>query len=273
MKALEADADAPNVVLATGRYVGEGFDCPRLDTLFVTMPVSWRGTVAQYVGRLHRLHDSKQVVQVFDYADLNAPMLARMFDKRCDGYEAVGYSILLPASALPGWPQNVPLPVDPVWKKDYAASVRRLILDGVDERLAGLFVHAATPPNGANRARSASEAFFYKRLETLPETRGRFQLNAELPIPFNQRGGMEVDFLCEEAKVVIELDGPQHLQDETAWRNDRRKDRLLQIHGYLIIRFLTTDIAKELNAVLDSGLSILDHCDRNRGEDRRKQRQ
>jgi superfamily II DNA or RNA helicase len=273
MKALEADADAPNVVLATGRYVGEGFDCPRLDTLFVTMPVSWRGTVAQYVGRLHRLHDSKQVVQVFDYADLNAPMLARMFDKRCAGYEAVGYSILLPASALPGWPQNVPLPVDPVWKKDYAASVRRLILDGVDERLAGLFVHAATPPNGANRARSASEAFFYKRLETLPETRGRFQLNAELPIPFNQRGGMEVDFLCEEAKVVIELDGPQHLQDETAWRNDRRKDRLLQIHGYLIIRFLTTDIAKELNAVLDSGLSILDHCDRNRGEDRRKQRQ
>jgi very-short-patch-repair endonuclease len=84
---------------------------------------------------------------------------------------------------------------------------------------------------------------------------------------------MEVDFLCEEAKVVIELDGPQHLQDETAWRNDRRKDRLLQIHGYLIIRSPTTDIAKELNAVLDSGLSILDHCDRNRGEDRRKQRQ
>ena len=108
----EIDTGA-KVVLATGRYVGEGFDCPALDTLFVTMPVSWRGTIAQYVGRLHRLHEGKQEVQVYDYADLDVAMLQRMFDKRCAGYEAVGYSILLPASALPGWPQQVPLPVDP----------------------------------------------------------------------------------------------------------------------------------------------------------------
>ena len=92
------------VLLATGRFIGEGFDNARLDTLFLTMPVSWRGTIAQYVGRLHRLHEHKQDVRVYDYADLDVPMLARMFDKRCRGYEAVGYSISLPASAAPGWP-------------------------------------------------------------------------------------------------------------------------------------------------------------------------
>ena len=92
------------VILATGKYVGEGFDDPRLDTLFLTLPVSWRGTIAQYAGRLHRLYDGKREVRVYDYADLNVPMLARMFDRRCRGYEAIGYTILLPASAIPGWP-------------------------------------------------------------------------------------------------------------------------------------------------------------------------
>src|SRR5207247_3728329 len=80
-------------LLATGRYIGEGFDDARLDTLCLTLPVSWHGTIAQYVGRLHRLHHNKREVRVFDYADLNAPMLARMFDRRCRGYEAVGYRI------------------------------------------------------------------------------------------------------------------------------------------------------------------------------------
>ena len=100
-------AIAPNegrVLLATGKYVGEGFDDPRLDTLFLTLPVSWRGTIAQYVGRLHRLYDGKREVRVYDYADLNVPMLARMFDRRCRGYQAVGYTIVVPASAISGWP-------------------------------------------------------------------------------------------------------------------------------------------------------------------------
>ena len=90
-------------------------------------------------------------MRVYDYADLNVPMLARMFDRRCRGYEAVGYTILLPASAVPGWPADVPLPVDPQWKSDYAASVRRLVRDGVDTPLANLFVHAAR--DGAARCR------------------------------------------------------------------------------------------------------------------------
>src|SRR5437899_7634618 len=123
---------------------------------------------------MYRHHDVKLEVLIYDYADLDVPMLARMFDRRCAGYEAIGYTILLPASAVPGWPAEVPLPIDPVWKRDYAASIRRLVRDGVDAPLANLFVHAARSPapnaEGADRARSASEAFLYRRLETLPAT-------------------------------------------------------------------------------------------------------
>ena len=249
------------VLIATGQFVGEGFDDPQLDSLFLTMPVSWRGTIAQYVGRLHRLHEGKNEVRVYDYADLNVPMLSRMFDRRCEGYEAAGYSLFLPASAVPGWPPEAPLPVDPKWKRDYAGSVRRLIRDGVDNELADLFVRAAIDPapgtDGVARARSASEAFLFKRLESLPVTRSLFRLNAPLSIAFDQHGTMEADFLCEAAKLVIELDGPQHLADEDAWRRDRRKDALLQLHGYFVLRFLATDAGKSLDAVLDSILSAL----------------
>ena len=255
-------ADRANLVLlATGKFVGEGFDDPVLDTLFLAMPVSWRGTIAQYVGRLHRLHEGKTEVRVYDYADLNVPMLSRMFDRRCAGYEAVGYSLLLPASAIPGWPPGVPLPIDPEWKRDYAASVRRLIRDGVDNELADLFVRAAAaPPPGAEgiaRARSASEAFLYRRLESLPPTHGKFLLNAWLPIPFDQQGSLEADFLCADARLVVEIDGPQHLADEEAWRRDRRKDAILQKHGFFILRFLATDVGKKLDTVLDEILSTL----------------
>jgi superfamily II DNA or RNA helicase len=81
------------VILATGSYIGEGFDDPRLDTLFLTMPISWRGTLQQYVGRLHRIHDGKKVVRVYDYVDSDVPMLARMFERRLNGYRAIGYEL------------------------------------------------------------------------------------------------------------------------------------------------------------------------------------
>jgi len=243
------------VILATGKYVGEGFDDPRLDTLFLTLPVSWRGTIAQYAGRLHRLYDGKREVRVYDYADLNVRMLARMFDRRCRAYEAIGYTILLPASAVPGWPADVVLPSDPVWKRDYAGSVRGLVLDGVDTPLASLFVNAArTVPSdaeGADRARSATEAFLYRRLETLPETKGRFGVNVALPIAFDGLGSLEVDLLCADARVAVELDGAQHLADPVAYRRDRRKDQLLQENGYLVLRFLAEDVGRELDLVLD----------------------
>ena len=255
-KLAALDEDEPRVLLATGRYIGEGFDDAKLDTLFLTLPVSWRGTIAQYAGRLHRLHDRKREVRIYDYADLNVPMLSRMFDRRCRGYEAIGYSILLPASAVPGWPGDVPLPVDPQWKQNYAASVLRLVRDGVDTPLAHLFVQAAGPDSpettGIARARSATEAFIYRRLETLEETSGEFQLNVALPIPFDGLGKMEVDLLCADAKLAIELDGDQHLDDVQAYRRDRRKDALLQENGYFILRFLARDVSQNLDNVLDT---------------------
>ncbi len=253
--------EEPCVLLATGQFVGEGFDHPRLDTLFLTLPVSWRGTIAQYVGRLHRLHASKREVRVYDYADLNVPMLARMFDRRCQGYEAAGYVIQLPGSAVPGWPAEVPLPIDPEWKRNYATSVQRLVCDGVDVPLANLFVHAATrfspTAEGVARARSATEAFLYRRLETLRGTAGRFRLNAKLPISFDETGEMEVDLLDPKARLVIELDGPQHLADADAYRRDRRKDALLQEHGYLVLRFLAEDVGERLNYILDTLARVL----------------
>ena len=249
------------VLLSTGKYIGEGFDDSRLDTLFLALPVSWRGTIAQYVGRLHRLHEGKCEVRVYDYADLNVPMLAKMFDRRCEGYEAVGYTIQVPGSAVAGWPAEVPLPVDPEWKRDYAASVRRLLRDGVDTPLANLFVYAArrlsADADGAGRARSASEAFLYRRLETLSETAGRFRLNARLPIPFDAEGEMEVDLYCAEAQVAVEVDGPQHLADLEAYRRDRRKDAMLQENGFFVLRFLAEDLGKHLDNVLDTILRAI----------------
>jgi len=191
-----------------------------------------------------------------------------MFDRRCRGYEAVGYAILLPASALPGWPSEVPLPVDPLWKNDYAASVRRLVRDGLDLPLAKLFVDAAQPmpadAEGAARARSASEAFLYRRLETLPEAAGLFRLNARLPIPFDGWGEMEVDLLWAEGRVAIEIDGSQHLDNVEAYRRDRRKDVLLQENGYFVLRFLADDLGKCLDAVLDAILRTLSQRRRSR---------
>jgi superfamily II DNA or RNA helicase/very-short-patch-repair endonuclease len=255
--------DEPRVILATGKYVGEGFDDSRLDTLFLTLPVSWRGTIAQYAGRLHRLHDGKREVRVYDYADLNVSMLARMFDRRCRGYEDIGYTVLLPASAIPGWPADVVLPSDPVWKRDYSGSVRRLVRDGVDSPLASLFVHAARPvppdAEGAQRARSASEAFLFRRLETLLATKERFAINTKLPIPFDGAGSLEVDLLCADARVAVELDGAQHLADRVAYRRDRRKDQLLQESGYLVLRFLAEDLGRDLDTVLDAILRALSH--------------
>ena len=83
--------DEERLVFATGRYIGEGFDDVRLDTLFLTLPVSWKGTLVQYAGRLHRQRPEKKEVQIYDYVDRNIPMLARMFEKRMKGYRALGY--------------------------------------------------------------------------------------------------------------------------------------------------------------------------------------
>jgi superfamily II DNA or RNA helicase len=91
--ALSVDDNEERLILATGRYIGEGFDDARLDTLFLTMPIAWKGTLAQYVGRLHRQHDGKTDVLVVDYVDSAVPVLSRMAAKRRTGYRALGYAM------------------------------------------------------------------------------------------------------------------------------------------------------------------------------------
>lgn len=81
------------VILATGKYVGEGFDFPRLDTLFLALPISWEGKVAQYAGRLHRDYPGKKDVRIYDYADIHVTLLERMYQKRLKGYASIGYKI------------------------------------------------------------------------------------------------------------------------------------------------------------------------------------
>ena len=85
--------DAPRVILATGKLVGEGFDHPALDTLVLAMPVSWKGTLQQYAGRLHREHASKVDVRIIDFVDAGHPALLRMWGKRQAGYKAMGYRL------------------------------------------------------------------------------------------------------------------------------------------------------------------------------------
>jgi len=131
----------------------------------------------------------------------------------------------------------------------------------VDTPLANLFVHAArrlsSEAEGVERARSASEAFLYRRLETLPETTGRFRLNTRLPIQFDAEGAMEIDLYCAEAHLAVELDGPQHFADPEAYRRDRRKDALLQENGCFVVRFLAEDVGKHLDEVIDTILRAM----------------
>ena len=89
----EVGEQQERVILATGRYLGEGFDDARLDTLFLTLPVSWKGILAQYAGRLHRLHDMKKEALIYDYVDMNVPVAARMYERRMNSYKAIGYEI------------------------------------------------------------------------------------------------------------------------------------------------------------------------------------
>jgi very-short-patch-repair endonuclease len=139
--------------------------------------------------------------------------------------------------------------------------VRRLVRDGVETPLATLFLHATrtvhADAEGVDRARSATEAFLFQRLGTLAETKGRFRLNERLPIAFDAGGALEVDLLCAEARLAIELDGVQHLSDPDAYRRDRRKDQLLQENGYFVLRFLAEDVGKDLDRVLDTFLRAL----------------
>lgn len=94
--------EAPRILLSTGKLVGEGFDHPPLDTLVLAMPISWKGTLQQYAGRLHREHASKTDVRIIDFVDTGHPALVRMWDKRQRGYRSMGYRIGMDSSSDEG---------------------------------------------------------------------------------------------------------------------------------------------------------------------------
>lgn len=99
LQQLEAIPDDKSLlIIATGKYIGEGFDYPRLDTLFLALPIAWKGKVAQYAGRLHRNYPGKSEVQIYDYIDIHIPVLERMYQKRVRGYAAIGYKIKVDAA-------------------------------------------------------------------------------------------------------------------------------------------------------------------------------
>ena len=85
----------PLVIVATGKYVGEGFDYPRLDTLFLALPISWKGLLAQYAGRLHRENEGKKDVRIYDYIDIHEPVCDSMYRKRLKGYASIGYKTII----------------------------------------------------------------------------------------------------------------------------------------------------------------------------------
>jgi superfamily II DNA or RNA helicase len=93
-------ADAPRILLATGRLIGEGFDHPALDTLVLAMPISWKGTLQQYAGRLHREHSDKTDVRIIDFVDTGHPALLRMWERRQRGYRAMGYRVRSEVSSI-----------------------------------------------------------------------------------------------------------------------------------------------------------------------------
>lgn len=122
-------ADRQLTLIATGRYLGEGFDEPRLDTLFLTMPISWKGTLQQYAGRLHRLFENKKEVQIHDYVDIHVRMLEKMYQRRLNGYAAIGYKI----KAGPVETDSIDIIFDkgsflPVFSNDIIAAKREVLI-------------------------------------------------------------------------------------------------------------------------------------------------
>ena len=96
-RAKQSEDGQPFILVATESYLGEGFDMPQLDALFLTTPISWDGNVTQQSGRLHREFEGKTEVFVYDYVDVSVPMLERMYKKRLKTYGNLGYEVCSPA--------------------------------------------------------------------------------------------------------------------------------------------------------------------------------
>jgi superfamily II DNA or RNA helicase len=122
-------ADRNIILVATGHFIGEGFDEPRLDTLFLAMPISWKGTLQQYAGRLHRLYESKKEVKIYDYVDIQVRMLEKMYQKRLNGYASMGYKAK--GEELDDTPLDIIFDKDnflPVFNQDINAAKKEILI-------------------------------------------------------------------------------------------------------------------------------------------------
>jgi superfamily II DNA or RNA helicase len=125
----EARAEKKPAIVATGHFIGEGFDDPRLDTLFLAMPISWKGTLQQYAGRLHRLFENKKEVKIYDYVDIHVKMLEKMYQKRLKGYSSMGYKAK--GEDAPDAPLNIIFHKDnflPVFLRDIAGASKEIVI-------------------------------------------------------------------------------------------------------------------------------------------------
>lgn len=128
-KISDTPHDKPLTLIATGKYIGEGFDEPRLNTLFLVMPISWKGTLQQYAGRLHRLYENKHEVQIYDYVDIHVRMLERMYNKRLKGYASIGYR----AKGEGNVPDTIDIIFDehgflPIYRNDIVHAQREILI-------------------------------------------------------------------------------------------------------------------------------------------------
>ena len=122
-------ANDPFVLVSTGSFIGEGFDEPRLDTLFLAMPIAWKGTLQQYAGRLHRLCEGKRNVQIYDYVDVHVKMLEAMYAKRQKGYASIGYKAK--ATDIPDSPTDIIFDKQsffPVYVNDIESSTQSIMI-------------------------------------------------------------------------------------------------------------------------------------------------
>ena len=154
-----------------------------------------------------------------------------------------------PYSSIPVAPNLlhyfVPIPLAPVAAKGADAAL-------VEAAIAAVRATVAPPTNEIedDRARSAAERFLLEFLESLPETAGRFELNAVLDFRFGPRPA-EVDLLCRSLRIAIELDGYFHFLTSCGYRRDRTKDWELQRRGFVVLRFLAEDVIPQLEMIRD----------------------
>ncbi len=133
-KIADSPKEKPLTIIATGQFIGEGFDEPRLDTLFLAMPISWKGTLQQYAGRLHRLFEGKKEALIFDYIDIHVRMFERMYNRRLSGYASIGYKMRGELFSTPNQnEENVDIIFDksnfyPVFSNDINRAKREILI-------------------------------------------------------------------------------------------------------------------------------------------------